>query len=201
MATARMENLCAFCAVPSVSHTSGERLCAPCCKDADGSSVFSGASASDFGAACPTRAWRMGRWLFAPMCVPGEVQKTIVLLIRFGVMDADECGAPRAGVFTGGVYTGTTRGKMDVGCTGAAGSGGWQFPIRAWRVILCEAMRTVCRGRRCALRIPVVNFGPLGRDPHRAGERVAMACSFGKAPQLALRLTRLLMEAFSARSA
>lgn len=44
-----------------------------------------------------------------------------------------------------------------------------------------------------ALDIPFVNFGPLGRDPHRASERVDLAYSFGKAPQLALQLTRLLM--------
>lgn len=44
-----------------------------------------------------------------------------------------------------------------------------------------------------ALDIPFVNFGPLGRDPHRASERVDIAYSFGKAPQLALQLTRLMM--------
>ena len=44
-----------------------------------------------------------------------------------------------------------------------------------------------------ALDIPFVNFGPLGRDPHRVSERVDLAYSFGTAPQLALQLPRLLM--------
>lgn len=45
-----------------------------------------------------------------------------------------------------------------------------------------------------ALDIPFINFGPLGRDPHKFTERVDLAYSFGKAPELLLRLVRLLSE-------
>lgn len=42
------------------------------------------------------------------------------------------------------------------------------------------------------LNIPFVNFGPLGKDPHKFSERIDQEYSFGKAPQLLLRLTKLL---------
>ncbi len=43
-----------------------------------------------------------------------------------------------------------------------------------------------------ALNIPFVNFGPLGRDPHKFTERVDLAYSFEKAPVLLLELIQLL---------
>lgn len=43
------------------------------------------------------------------------------------------------------------------------------------------------------LNVPFVNFGPLGKDPHRYTERVDLDYSFTKAPLLALTLTKLLM--------
>lgn len=42
------------------------------------------------------------------------------------------------------------------------------------------------------LDIPFVNFGPLGKDAHRFTERVDLAYSFGKAPDLLRRLIVLL---------
>ena len=98
-------NLCAFCAVPSVSHTPGERLFAPVLRSALEEIPYFQRHPEDISVLPVSAREEDGAMVFALMRAPGQVKKTILLLSHFDVVGVDEYGALRELAFSPLAYT------------------------------------------------------------------------------------------------